>query len=245
MLGEIRIFTKICVKTLQSPTNIKLHAIPELQFRNEESPGIITMEMLHWSLKSNNNGKKRYENRLWGWGMTQQRQRPGTLANNQCHATHFFINSSPLGEKAAIKQTTFSNVFSWMENFEFWLKFHRKLIPRVPLTITSIGLNNGLVPNRRQAIIWTNVHPILWCTYGTNGTELTLCLPYFYKNFFTRNFDVPNCDNTTVAPCTYRSRYKCLAHPFQQPLTVKYHRLTSIKLSSTLNPVWTLTVRKG
>ena len=35
----------------------------------------------------------------------------------------------------AISQTTFSNAFSWMKMFEFQLKFHWSLFPRVQLTI--------------------------------------------------------------------------------------------------------------
>ena len=38
---------------------------------------------------------------------------------------------------------------------------------------SSIGLNNGLAPNRRQAIIWTNADPINWRIYATLGDELT------------------------------------------------------------------------
>ena len=30
-----------------------------------------------------------------------------------------------------ISATTFSNTFSWMKMFEFWLKFHWSLFPRV------------------------------------------------------------------------------------------------------------------
>ena len=47
----------------------------------------------------------------------------------------------------AISQMTFWSAFSWMKMFEFWLKFHWS---------SSIGLDNGLVLSRRQAIIWTN-----------------------------------------------------------------------------------------
>ena len=39
--------------------------------------------------------------------------------------------------------------------FEHRLKFHWSLFLRVQLTIPSIGSDNGLVPTRRQAIIWT------------------------------------------------------------------------------------------
>ena len=32
---------------------------------------------------------------------------------------------------------------------------------------SSIGLDNGLAPNRRQAIIWINADQVLWRTYAT------------------------------------------------------------------------------
>ena len=35
----------------------------------------------------------------------------------------------------AISQTTFSNAFSWIKMFEFWLNFHWSLYPRVQLTM--------------------------------------------------------------------------------------------------------------
>ena len=35
----------------------------------------------------------------------------------------------------------------------------------------SFGLNNGLPPNRRQAISWTNADPILWRIYAALGGE--------------------------------------------------------------------------
>ena len=44
----------------------------------------------------------------------------------------------------------------------------------VQLTITGIGLDNGLAPNGRQAIIWTNADPIHWRIYvALGGDELT------------------------------------------------------------------------
>ena len=39
----------------------------------------------------------------------------------------------------------------------------------------SIGLNNGLVPNRRQAIIWTNADLIHWCIYVALGGDELMC----------------------------------------------------------------------
>ena len=76
-----------------------------------------------------------------------------------------------------ISQTTFSNIFSSMKMFEFRLKFHWSLFPRIQLTIlvyrciyASLGLNklmlspdwvishsdHGSLPNQRQVISCTN-----------------------------------------------------------------------------------------
>ena len=35
----------------------------------------------------------------------------------------------------------------------------------------SIGLDKGLTPNRRHAIIWTNATPILWRIYAAPGGD--------------------------------------------------------------------------
>ena len=72
---------------------------------------------------------------------------------------------------AAIFQTTFPNAFSWMKFFVFWLKFHWRLILRVQLTISSMGLDNGLAPIRRQAIISINVDPVHWRIYAARGGD--------------------------------------------------------------------------
>ena len=36
---------------------------------------------------------------------------------------------------AAVSQTTFSNAFSWMKMYQFWLKFHWSMFLRIQLTI--------------------------------------------------------------------------------------------------------------
>ena len=71
----------------------------------------------------------------------------------------------PLDKMAAISQTILSDVFSWMKIFVFWLKFHQSLFLRVQLAIFIIGSDNGLVPNRCQAIIWTNAGLGWWRIY--------------------------------------------------------------------------------
>ena len=45
------------------------------------------------------------------------------------------------------------------------IKTALKFVPKGP-SETSIGLDNGLAPNRRQIIIWTNADPIPWCIYA-------------------------------------------------------------------------------
>ena len=43
----------------------------------------------------------------------------------------------PLDKMTCISQTIFSDAFSWMKSFVFWLKFHWSLFLRVQLTITQ------------------------------------------------------------------------------------------------------------
>ena len=63
------------------------------------------------------------------------------------------------------------NAFLWMASFVFWLKFLWSLFLRVQLTIPRIGLDNGLVLNKRQTIIWTNADSIHWRIYVALGGE--------------------------------------------------------------------------
>ena len=82
----------------------------------------------------------------------------------------FNISSSP-GQIATIPQTTFSNVFSCMEKFDFRLKFHKVSSYGSNWYVPSIGLDNGLSTNRRQAIIWTNADRIHWCINAALGWD--------------------------------------------------------------------------
>ena len=62
---------------------------------------------------------------------------------------------------AAISQTTFSDVVLWKKMFKFRLKFHWSVFPNSNWQSPSIASDNGLAPNRRQAIIWANA--VLCC----------------------------------------------------------------------------------
>ena len=87
----------------------------------------------------------------------------------------------PLDKMAVISQMIFSDAFSWMKSLVFWLKFHWSLFLSVQLTTPGIGLDNGLAPNRRQAIIWSNADMIHWRIYAAlqgcelNGAGSRLC----------------------------------------------------------------------
>ena len=51
------------------------------------------------------------------------------------------------------------------EKFYSFIKISLKILSKGPID-NSIGLDNGLAPNRRRAIIWDNVDPIHWRTRG-------------------------------------------------------------------------------
>ena len=57
------------------------------------------------------------------------------------------------------------------EKFCILIKISLKFVPNKGLIDNnpSIGLDNGLAPNRRQAIIWTNADSIPWCIYAALG----------------------------------------------------------------------------
>ena len=57
-----------------------------------------------------------------------------------------------------------------MKSFTFLLN-HWNLFLSVQLTKPSIGLDNGLVPNRQQAIIWPNAALIHWRIYAALGGD--------------------------------------------------------------------------
>ena len=116
----------------------------------------------------------------------------------------------PLDKMATISQTIlFSNAFSRMKHFVFWLKFHWRLSQGSNWQSSSIGLDNGLSPIRRQAIIWTNADPINWRIYATlGGDELT------------QMFIVSVCKSlSTVWAPKYFIRQESYEHKITQNLT--------------------------
>ena len=70
--------------------------------------------------------------------------------------TDLLIKSFPPGQNGRHFADDIFRCNSVNEKFIFWLKFHWSLFLSVQLTISQHWSDNGLAPNRRQAIIWTN-----------------------------------------------------------------------------------------
>ena len=60
------------------------------------------------------------------------------------------------------------------ENIRISIKFSLKFVPKLSNSrYPSIGLDNGLAPNRRQSITWTNTDPVQRHIYASlGGNEL-------------------------------------------------------------------------
>ena len=53
------------------------------------------------------------------------------------HEHHDLLTHFPLDKMAAISQTIFSDTFSWMKSFVFWLKFHWSFFLMLQLTMAQ------------------------------------------------------------------------------------------------------------
>ena len=70
-----------------------------------------------------------------------------------------------------------------MKSIVFRFRFHWSFVSNSPTDNKhSIGLDNGLAPKRRQAIIWTNADPIQWHIYA--ALEGVILLFMFYYHLF-------------------------------------------------------------
>ena len=61
-----------------------------------------------------------------------------------------------------------------IENFCILIKISLQFVPGSSIDNNPAGLDNGLAPNRWQAIIWTNADPIHWHIFvALGGDEVT------------------------------------------------------------------------
>ena len=70
---------------------------------------------------------------------------------------------------AAISQMTFSNAFRELKDSICHSNFMETCSQVSNWQYISIGSGNGLAPNRRQAIIWTDVGLSYWRVYASPG----------------------------------------------------------------------------
>ena len=86
---------------------------------------------------------------------------------------------------AAISQITFSDTFSSIKMYWFWLKFYSQWFNQ---QYSIIGWDNSLAPSRRQAIIWNIADLIHWRIHvALGGDEMSGYLNQFW---FLLDFDI-------------------------------------------------------
>ena len=88
-----------------------------------------------------------------------------------CYLSHF--NSSPPGQSSSHFADNIVNCIFINEKFCILIQISLKFVPTGPINNKSviIGSGNGLAPNRRQAITWTNAGPIQWYIYAALGED--------------------------------------------------------------------------
>ena len=79
------------------------------------------------------------------------------------------INTLRLRQMDAISQTTFSNAFSLMKMFEFQLKFHWSLFPRVQLTIFHHWFRSWLGADQATSHYLNQWWLVYWRIYASLG----------------------------------------------------------------------------
>ena len=81
----------------------------------------------------------------------------------------FTCNSSLLDKLTAFSQTMYSGAFSWMKILHVEWNFTEVSTYVSNWQWPSIALDNGFVPNRRQAIIWADAWTINWLIHVAHG----------------------------------------------------------------------------
>ena len=77
---------------------------------------------------------------------------------------------------------TYSMYVEWASSSPGWLTHWGRVTHIYVVNLTIIGSDNGLVPTRRQAIIWTNPGTMLIGQLGTNFSEVLIEIHTFSFN---------------------------------------------------------------
>ena len=107
------------------------------------------------------------------------------LCRHMASLGHNELTHMRLNKMANILQTTYSNTFSWTKKKHIFLKALLKLAPGVhywQIPVVTIGLDNGMVLIRWQAINYLNqLWPWSWMPYGITKLQY---LTLYVQNFF-------------------------------------------------------------
>ena len=80
------------------------------------------------------------------------------------------MNSSPPGQNVRRFAHDIFRCIIVNEKFCILIKMSLKFVPKGLIDNNpAFELDNDLAPNRRQAIIWTNIDPIHWRIYAAQG----------------------------------------------------------------------------
>ena len=86
--------------------------------------------------------------------------------------------------------------------------------------LTNIGSDNGLSPERRQAIIWTNAGILLIVPLGTNFNEILIEIQTF-------SFENVVCEMLFIS--SRPQRFNIMAGTWKQPVFKKQHSVSLCK----------------
>ena len=120
---------------------------------------------------------------------------------------------------AAFLQTILSYAFSWLKSFVCWFKFHWNSCLSINWQQTIIGWDNGLAPNRQQAIIWTNADPIHWCIYAAlRGDELISLHALKNESYHEANFVITDGTDGCLGTGIYHKKTVLIKLASWQPV---------------------------
>ena len=98
-----------------------------------------------------------------------------SFSQNKVEALEGSINSSPPGQNGRHFADDVCRCIFVNEKFCILIKISLKFVAKGQIDNNQvsviISLDNGLAPNRRQAIIWTNAEPVHWCIYASLGGD--------------------------------------------------------------------------
>ena len=103
------------------------------------------------------------------------------IHSSLCYVLLWFgINTLRPRQMAAIFQTTFSNAFSWMKMYQFSLRLHWSLFPRVKLTIFHPWFRQWLGADQATSHYLNQGWKVYWRIYTSLGlNELSDFTPTF------------------------------------------------------------------